>query len=254
MIQEPLVFLLILVISLIMSHFLLGDDKPKGFRLVMYWFFFLGVIFHELSHYLMCLMTGMKPEQIKVKWRNERFRFRDPHGSVKPSRTPTFLQAFVSGIAPLVFSTWAIFGLLFAVVSNSDFFFQDSDTTVFIKSISVVLIVSFLMTAAPSTGDWQYITASFRENTSHSWYQVLLVSVSISILWFILNFTQITFFLDVFYYLSIAGIYLALKFSLIGSKKLIINIGARNYSKPSKVRMRPFTHKHYKPKKPPKRL
>ena len=215
MIEEPFVFLLVLFISLIMSHFLLGE-KAGPIRLIMYWIFYIGVIFHEGSHYLMCLIVGMKPEQIKVKWRNERFGFREPHGSVKPSRRPTFLQALVSGIAPLIFSTWLIFGLWVGVLFNSSFRFIDNDMAIIIKIIAGVLIASLFMTASPSSGDLQYITASFRENTSHSWYQVLLVSVSICILWFILNLTHITFLLDAFYYLAIAGIYLVIKFSLIG--------------------------------------
>ena len=245
MIEEPFVFLCVLLISLVMSHFLLSERagviRPIAFRL-----FYVGVIFHELSHYITCLMVGIKPEQIKVKWRNEIFGFPSPHGSVRFSRVPTFLQAFVSGIAPLCFSTWLIFGLLYGVVLNSIF-------NPILKVIAIFLIISLFLTAAPSTGDFQMITTSFRENTSHSWYQVFLVSVSACILWFILIFTHISFFLDVFYYLAIAGIYLVIKFSLIGSRKLIAHLGAQNYSKPSKVRMRPFTHKHYKPKKPPKR-
>ena len=245
MIEEPFVFLCMLLISLVMSHFLLGERagviQPIAFRL-----FYVGVIFHELSHYITCLMVGIKPEQIKVKWRNEKFGFRSPHGSVRLSRIPTFLQALVVSIAPLCFSTWLIFGLLYGVVLNSIF-------DPIIKVIAIFLIVSLFLTAAPSSVDLQMITRSFRENTSHSWYQVLLVSVSTCILWFILIFTHISFLLDVFYYFAIAGIYLFIKFSLIGSRKLIVHASNLNYSKPSKVRMRPFTHKHYKPKKPPKR-
>ncbi len=245
MIEEPFVFLCVLLISLAMSHFFLGEKagviRPIAFRL-----FYVGVIFHELSHYITCLMVGIKPEQIKIKWRNEKFGSRSPHGSVRYSKFPTFLQALVSGIAPLCFSTWFIFGLLYGVVLNSMF-------NPIIRFIAGFLMVSLFLAAAPSTGDFQMITRSFRENTSHSWYQVFLVSVSACILWIILVFTHTIFFLDIFYYFAIAGIYLAIKFSLIGSKKLIVHASNRNYSKPPKVKMRPFTHKHYKPKKPPKR-
>lgn len=246
MIEEPFVFLLVLFISLIMSHFLLSE-KAGPVRPIARRLFFIGVFFHEMSHYVMSLVVGMKPEQIKVKWRNEKFGFQDPHGSVKPSRIPTFLQAFASSLAPLVFSTWLIFGLLYGVVLNSNF-------VLIIKVIAIFLIISLFLTAAPSSGDLRMITFCFRENTSHSWYQVFLISISMFLLWLVLIFTHITFFLDVFYYLAIAGIYLTLKFSLIGSKRLVAYISTRNYSKPRKVRMRPFTHKHYKPKKPPKRM
>lgn len=118
MIEEPFVFLGVLFISLIMSHFLLSE-KAGVIRPIASRLFFIGVFFHEISHYVMGLVVGMKPEQIKVKWRNEKFGFQDPHGSVKPGRIPTFLQAFVSSLAPLCFSTWIIFGLLYGVVLNS---------------------------------------------------------------------------------------------------------------------------------------
>ncbi|NVM34511.1 MAG: hypothetical protein HWN81_02875 [Candidatus Lokiarchaeota archaeon] len=246
MIEEPFVFLLILVVSLVLSHFLMSDRAGR-FQWVAYRLFFIGVIIHEISHAIMCLMVGMKFEYIRIRWRDERFGFRSPHGSVKPDRIPTFLQAFVLALAPLYFSTWLIFLFTFGVVFNPSF-------EPLARFFAGVVVISCLLTAAPSTIDWRYISGAFRENPSHSWYQILLISLSIWILWFILISTHTTFFLDVFYYLAIAGIYLVLKFSLIGSRKLLAHISTRNYSKPSKVKMRPFTHKHYKPKKPPKRL
>ncbi|MFX1364519.1 MAG: hypothetical protein ACFFCE_19445 [Promethearchaeota archaeon] len=246
MIEEPFVFLGVLFISLMLSYFL-SSNKAGLLRSITSRLFFIGVCFHEMSHYVMCLLVGIKPEQIKIKWRNERFGFEQPHGNVKPSRTPTFMQALLTGLAPLVFSTWFIFFFLYGVVLNTLIH-------IIFRIIAIFIIISLFTTAAPSAGDLQYITSAFRENPSHSFYQVLLVSISICILWVILILTHLKFILDVFYYLTIAGIYLILKYSLIASKRLITHLSTRNYCNPSKVKMRPLNHKHYKPQKPIKRL
>ncbi|MFX0023933.1 MAG: hypothetical protein ACFE9S_16520 [Candidatus Hermodarchaeota archaeon] len=59
MLQEPVIFAAIRVISLIMTNFLLsfraGMLRPIALRL-----FFIGVIFHESAHYTMCLTVGKK--------------------------------------------------------------------------------------------------------------------------------------------------------------------------------------------------
>lgn len=242
MIQEPLIFLGILIISLIMSSFFLSD-KAGPFKSVALRLCFIGVIFHEISHYIMSLVVGRIPDHFEVKWRNEKSRSRSPHGSIELDKPPSFLQALVIALGPLYISTWLIFLLLYQVIMISIF-------DPIIKTIAIFFCLSLLLTASPSTGDMQYISYSFRNAPANSWYQVFLVALSILVLWLFLAFTQITFFLDVFYYFVITGIYLFLKFSFFGIRKLIIKINSRNFTKPSKVRFKRFSRQHYKPKKP----
>lgn len=226
-----------------MSRFFLSDRagpfKPIALRL-----FFIGVIFHELSHTLMSIVVGRFPDHFEVKWRDEESRAkRSPHGSIDLEKPPSFLQALVIALGPLYISTWLIFLLLFQVILNPIF-------DPIIKTIAIFLCLSLLITASPSTGDLQYVSYSFRNAPVYFFYQIFLVALSILILWVFLVFTHITFFLDVFYYFVIAGIYLFLKFSFIGIRKLIITIQSRDFTKPSKVRFKRFSRKHYKPKKP----
>ncbi|MFX0134603.1 MAG: hypothetical protein ACFFDN_13265 [Candidatus Hodarchaeota archaeon] len=243
MIQEPLIFLGILIVSLIISNFFLNDRagpfKPIAMRL-----FFIGVIFHELSHALVSIVVGRIPDHFKIKWRDEKSGSeRSPHGSINFDKPPSFLQAAIIAIGPLIISTWLIFLLFFQVVLNSIF-------NPIIKTIAVFLCLSLLITASPSTGDLRYISYSFRNAPAYSCYQIFLIGFSILIFWLFLIITHITFFLDFFYYIVIAGIYLSLKYSLIGIRKLIIKIQSRDFTKPSKVRFKRFSRKHYKPKKP----
>jgi len=242
MIEEPLVFLGILIISLIVSRFLLSDNAGL-FKSITIRLFFIGVIFHEFCHYFMSLVVGHVPDRIEIKWHNEKDGSRNPRGLVKPGKPLSFLQTFLISFAPLYLSTWLIFYLWFGVVFNPQFL-------PIIRVFAGFISFSLLLTAAPSSGDFRMISRAFRDDSTHSWYQIFLVILSTIILWLILATFQIYFLLDVFYYLAIAGLYLLLKFSFIGIHKTLGILHSRDYKKPPKVRMKPFTRKHYKPKKP----
>lgn len=241
MLDELLIFLGIGIISLGISGFLLSDRagvvKPIAMRL-----FFIGVIFHELAHYVSSLAVGEVPNGMSVKWYAENKTQRFPNGSVSPSEPPSFLQSIVIAFAPLYISTWLIFLLVFGVI------FTPMNNVV-LKVISVFLVLSLLLTAAPSAQDIRMIGYAFQKDPQNSWYQILLILVSILILWAILLLTRFTFILDVFYYFAIAGIYLLLKFSVRGIGNLIERIFSHNYTKPSKTHPRAYTRKRYRPKK-----
>jgi hypothetical protein len=242
MIEEPIIFLGVLILSWITSSLLISDRagvlKPIAFRLG-----YIGVIFHEISHYLMSLAVGKMPEKMKIEWHKGKNGERSAQGSVSLEKPPSFLQAVVIALGPLYISTWFIFLFWFGIILNPVF-----DPV--IKTIAVFVIISLFLGASPSTGDLRYVTNSFRKSPTYSWYQIFLIILSGVILWMILLFTQITFFLDFFYYLAIAGIYLILKFSLIGLRSLTIRLQSRNFKKPEKIRFNHFSRKHYKPKKP----
>lgn len=240
MIQEILVFIIILIISMIAQKMIrkdiLGPFYPIVLRLV-----FIGVVVHEISHYIMNLAVGIIPKKIEIKWRSDDKKRRSPHGVVY-SKPRSLLQAFFICLAPLYISTWLAFLSLYIILS--------SNFNPIIRVISGLICISIILGAAPSAQDFNNIPNTFRNDPTHSLYQIFLVILSSLILWIIIQFTHIFFLLDVFYYFTIIGIYFILKFIFIDFRKLIHKIQSFNYRKPSKVRFKPFTHKHYKPKKP----
>ena len=243
MLQEPIIFLGIYMISLILKNFLLSE-KAGVLRPIARRIFFIGVIFHECAHYGMSLVVGRVPKSIIIKWRKDTNPYdRNPYGVVRLRDSPSFLQSFVIASAPLYFSTWLIFWLWFGVIFTP--FFNP-----FIKTVAIFLLVSLLLTAAPSSGDIKMIGNSFKIDPLHSWYQIFLISLSILILWIYIVNTHVIFFLEVFYYITIAGIYLLLRFSFITIRKLVNRISSYNFKKPRKIRFRRFTRKYYRPAKP----
>jgi hypothetical protein len=243
MIEEPLIFLGILFISLILSSFINSDRsgvlRPIALRICL-----IGVFFHELAHYLMSLVVGKMPDSFSIKWQKKTEKTNGGvYGSISLEKPPSFLQTIIISFAPLYISTWLIFILWFGVIFTPSF-------NPLVKIIAIFILISLLLTASPSKGDLQYITYSFRKDPAYSWYQILLICLSVLILWLFLIFTQINFILNFFYYVAVAAIYLLLKFSFIGIRKIAIKANSRNFKQPEKIKFKRSSHKHYKPKKP----
>jgi hypothetical protein len=238
-----MIFLGVLVISLILSSFVYSD-RSGVLRPILLRVCIIGVFIHELAHYIMSLVVGKMPDSFNIKWqRKSDLNEGGPHGSITLEKPPSFLQAVIIAFAPLYISTWLIFLLWFGVIFSPLFY-------PIVKIIAVFILISLILTASPSKADLRYISYSFRTDPSNSWYQVFLISISVLMLWIFLFFTQISLILDFFYYIVIAAIYLILKFSFIGIRKLSMKLHSRNFQKPEKIKFKRFSRQHYKPKKP----
>ena len=242
MIEELGIFLLFLFLSLFARNFLLRKDLG-AFNYILLVLSFVGVVVHEISHYIMNLAVGIRPERIEINWRDRETRQRSPHGSVT-SKPRSFLQAVVICLAPLYISTWLFFLSLQ--------FTANTYLHPILRVIAVLFCVSLILGAAPSGQDFNNIPKAFGKDPLNSLYKVFLIILAGVILWIILLYTQVVFILDIFYYLSIIGLYLILRFSFLGISRGISELQSRNFRKPSKVRIRRFTRTHYKPKKPQK--
>lgn len=242
MIDELSLFLSILIISLVINNLLFKNtDKIGLFGPILLRLAYIGVVVHEISHYIMCIVVGVKPEHLKIKWRHEKSGERSPYGYVKPGRKVSFLQGFIVSYAPLYISTWLII-LTFTIFPSSSF-------NPIVRVIAFFFCISLFIGAAPSTTDFNYILNAFKLDTTHTFYQIFLVCLSGIILWGVLLYTQVIFPLDVLYYLAIAGLYLFLKFSLLGIHRLVSLVRSRDFRKPMKIKFKSFTRPLYKPKK-----
>ena len=242
MIQEIIIFFGILIISLIVKNVFLNPKYSGPFYPFILRFRVVGVTVHELAHYIMSLAVGMKPSEIKVFWRDSEGR-RNPHGHVMVEMG-SFLQQFLSCLAPLYISTWLIF-LSIPIWLSSAF-----DPV--IRIIAFLFTISLFLGAAPSSTDFRLIGKAFTRDYSYGFYQIFLIFISTLILFGILIAYEIVLTLDVFYYLGIAGIYLILKFSFIGVNNLFDMLATRDYTKPQNEIPRRLKHRRYRPKKPKK--
>jgi hypothetical protein len=240
MLEEILIFLVVLVASWSVSNLMVIIIRKNVFiaSKVIYILIFLGTAVHEFSHYIANIIVGLKPGKIKIKWKDEHYGFINPHGSVR-GKPRSFLQAVIICLAPLYISTWLIF-LTFISMLNPNL-------PILFRIISGILCVSLFYGASPSGVDFGNIFRTFKNDVLYSMYQIFLITLSGITLWLLLIFTNTIFMLDIFYYLSIAGLYWIFKLSFMGIDKLF----RINYSqKGSELNIRNLTRRRYKPKKP----
>ena len=246
MLEELIVFGIILIVSLC-ARYLASNSAKEKLGIIHSIFLrlnFIGVIVHEISHYVMNIVVGIKPGGIKIAWRSEKTNIRSPHGWVK-SKPRSFLQAFLICMAPLYISTWLFFWLLQISL--------DSNFIPLIRLLAGIICVSVILGAAPSGTDFNNIPRAFRDDPHNSVYQIFLIFISGTLLWLILSITHLEFIHAFFYHLAIAGIYFMLKYSLLGMMTISRVIFSRDYKKPHKVKINYGIRRQYKPKKPRQR-
>ena len=243
MLEELVVFVIILFISLFFNHLVSKGRSISPFYGILVRLMYIGVLIHEVSHYLISLLVGIKPRKIEIKFRDRQTGMINPHGyvEVKPRN---FLQAFLLTFAPLYISTWLAV-LFFNITAYSNYWFV-------IRIIACLFLISTIIGAAPSSADLSIFYHSIRYDALYTLYQIFLIALSIFILWTIIYYFEIVFFLDVFYYFSIAAIYWELKLGFMGVSKAAFIIRSISYQRPHKLKVRSFARRRYKPQKPHK--
>ena len=241
MLDDLLLFLIIFICSQILISLIRKGKRLRPFYGILMRLAYIGVAIHEIAHYLASLMVGIKPDNIEIKWKFENTNIVAPHGKIQKYKPCSFLQAFLIVFAPLYFSTWLAIGL-FTITAYSDFH-------PILRVITGILLVSVIIGASPSSGDMSTLYKSITWDLTHTLYQFFIVIISILILWSILFATKWLFFLDIFYYLSIAVIYWSIKLSFMAIGKVIFIIRSKNIYKPHKLNGKRLTRHRYKPQK-----
>lgn len=167
-------------------------------------FAFVGVYFHEFSHYLFAKIVHVKVESFNVSKDDE-----GVYGQVSVSGEVNFLQGLLIGIAPFVVAVYVCY--LMIVYLYSPFF------DFYVGILLLVLSVSLVIGSVPSFQDWRVVGISIRGAPAFALYQVLL-------LFFIFYLQQILipegiiifFFEPLNSILIIGGFYYFIRYSMKG--------------------------------------
>ena len=66
MLEELVVFVIIFFISLFLNHLVSRGRSLGPFYGILVRLMYIGVVIHEISHYLISLLVGIKPREILI--------------------------------------------------------------------------------------------------------------------------------------------------------------------------------------------
>ena len=216
---EEIVFMLFFaVLSIAMSYILLKfapNPLDKFFRALAV----IGIVIHELSHALMCVLTNTRIRSIKIVERADpESKFGLKYGGrvdLKDYVKLTFLQSLLIGLAPLYISFWLFF-FLWEQLKNPSL-----DVVVFY--IYLFVMISLVLSAAPSFADVLAVFGAFYFDWRYSLYQIGLVLLSVGTVWLIITYYQIQVFHEIVTYISIFAGYYGLKAGAKGLKTIYLH-------------------------------
>ncbi|NVM43840.1 MAG: hypothetical protein HWN79_02895 [Candidatus Lokiarchaeota archaeon] len=167
-----------------------------GFKVVFNIIAFIGVFVHEMAHYTIGSLVGIKKKNIRVKYRIKGTSIVSPNGSVN---TPefgrySFLQTFVSSFAPLFVSTFLFLFCLDIIIHIQ--------TEFWIKIVAFVFSISLFIGSEPSGQDVRLVGLTFNKNPRYSLYQIFLVLLSGLLVWLFIDLYFIALPFEVLYYIE----------------------------------------------------
>ena len=184
-----------LIVSIIVQSWYRRTHTP-GLKAFLHVLAFVGVFVHEVSHYALNVLFGVKTGKIKVKYRSEDKGRVAPHGSVglPEFERNSFLQTFIGSVAPLIVSTF-LFLFCLDVIFNLQ-------TNPWVDVVATVFCVSLFIGSEPSGQDMRLIGESFRKDPRYSVYQIVLVVASGLIVWLFVDLYFISLPFEVLYYIE----------------------------------------------------
>ena len=203
MFEEVPILFSFLIITLLLSYMLV-TYTPQPLDKIIVAISIVSIVLHELCHYVMCLITNVRIDEIKfvAKSKDENGHVRYG-GWVAPDseKRLTFLQALLIGIAPLVLSFWLFFYLW-------DLLFIAS-IDLLLKVIYLCIMISIILYSAPSFADLACIPKAFSDDSRYSFYQIIVLTLSILV---VLAFGALSFSHEIFTYLTIFILYYCFKY------------------------------------------
>ena len=168
------VFPVVLAVGYILESIVRGKDLGP-FTSIISILMFIGVFFHEISHYLFCLITRVPTKGLHIRLRYKGHI--NPHGEVIPEYPYqiTFLKAMLISLGPLLIGTWvAYFSLNIALSSMFD---------PLVRIIAGLIVVSILLASTPSPADFRMISFGFSNDQKYSCFLRLIISKKTHLRW-----------------------------------------------------------------------
>ena len=206
MFEETPYLLGFLIFSIVFSYVALKYIGPP-FSGIIQVLTVVGIVIHELCHLAMCVVTRSPIEHItlikKIDYREgQRSGY---YGEIQTQEERiSFLQAALISLAPLFISFWLFFTLLEMLTTTQ------VHPVVFI--VSVLIMVSISLTAAPSFADLVIIPKAFLNDPQYSWYQIFLLFISALITFAIFATYKLQEIHYVVFYLIVTGFYVGFKY------------------------------------------
>ncbi len=234
------------VVSIVVSY-LFFRIEFKPIKIAVQVVAVVGVIVHEISHILMCLVTHTKIDSVVLlkKVENRGLSNKVYGGEVNIQSGPRlcFLQALVVGLAPLFISFWIFFLLLHE--------FYNPNTTEILAALYIFIMISLFLGSAPSKGDWSQIGSAFAYDIEYTLYQLFLVAISVISVWYIVATLQIPVIHEIINYIFIFIGYYLLKYSFKGVyrgvNRIFKKLSLPRYRSNKRLRRRSLWHRMEEP-------
>jgi len=234
---EELLFMIGFAIASILISYLLLEHLPNPIDKVVKGLAIIGIVIHELCHILMCFITNTKIHGYSLIERVDELDGRrniNYGGRVTIDDTRlTFLNALLIALAPLYLSFWLFYflleQLLYANVSELMFF------------IILFIMISIIIGASPSRTDLISIPRAFNRDPQYSLYQIFLLLLSGTTVWFIITMWNFYIVHDIIFYIATFFGYYTFKYGFKGIYLLW---------KPRGINNKNLNRKRLKPLKP----
>lgn len=216
---EEIIFMVGFAVFSIVISFILLKYAPNPLDKFVRVLAALGIIIHELCHGLMCILTNTRIKHISLLERAKgESKFGLRYGGrveLEDYEKLTFLQALLIGFAPIYISFWLFF-FLWQQLKNPGL-----DVAMFYVYLFVMM--SLVLSAAPSFADLLAILGAFHFDWRYSFYQIGLLILSIATVWIVLVNYQIQVFHEIVTYVAIFAGYYGFKTVFKGIRSIYLH-------------------------------
>jgi hypothetical protein len=216
---EEIVFMVFFAVASIIMSYILLKFAPNPIDKFFQALAVVGIVIHELSHALMCVLTNTHIRTIKIlKRADPESKFGLKYGGrvdLKDYVKLTFLQALLIGLAPLYISFWLFFFLWEQI--------QNPTLDVVVFYVYLFVMISLVLSAAPSFADVVNIFGAFYFDWRYSLYQICLLLLSIGTVWLVITSYRIQVFHEIITYIAILIGYYGFKVGAMGLKSTYLH-------------------------------